>query len=205
MTYYCEWDGTVLTKVHVLQENPIEGVGYCAKCGSRVWGKGGDMGDGWKKAVAAARATQPRPKATPLQAQLKPPNHGECVFLDYWRKLSPGLIMAVCGPSLAGKVLAESFVITPESVGQEQPVFGPRGTWHFDFAFPLVSVGIEIDGGQGMNNNPHQKFTEKFERDRERDNWAVEHGWVVLRYTMAMLDNPDAVIGQVVRVVRGRL
>lgn len=158
------------------------------------------MGEGWKRAVQAARATQrPRPVTIP-----KAPNHGECTFLQMWKLLSPPLIVAACGTSLEGKRLAEGFAITPIEVGMEQPAFGPKDRWHFDFAFLLAKVAIEIDGGRGRNN-PHQVHNDKYEDDRRRDNRAQEEGWIVLRYTMAMLDSPDDVIGQVVRVVRGRL
>lgn len=137
----------------------------------------------------------------------KAPNHGECTFLQYWKMLSPPLIEAACGNSLEGKRLQQSFVIIPDQVTtdkRDQYCFGPRASWHADFAFADAKLFIEIDGGQ-KGNNPHQVHNNTFEADRERDNWCTEHGFAVLRYTMAAMDNPDAVIGQVVRTIRGRL
>jgi len=73
--------------------------------------------------------------------------------------------------------------------------------WRFDFAWPAYMVAVEIDGGQWKpGGGRHNR-----DSDREKVNAAQERGWCVLRYSGAMLNSPEAVIGQVVRALRGRV
>ena len=50
-----------------------------------------------------------------------------------------------------------------------------NGIYEYDFAFPLVKLDVEIDGGT------HK--TEKVKKiDRRRDDFSVKNGWKVLRF-----------------------
>jgi len=58
----------------------------------------------------------------------------------------------------------------------------PDAAWHKE---KLIT---EIDG-----HHSHSDYA-AFENDRRRQNELVKHGWTVLRFTWAMLDEPDMVI-----------
>lgn len=62
-----------------------------------------------------------------------------------------------------------------------------------DIAFPAEKLAIEIDG------RLHEDDPEVFQNDRYRQNALVSAGWVVLRFTYAMLVNdPDYVVRTIV-------
>ena len=74
-----------------------------------------------------------------------------------------------------------------------QHKFEPTRGWIADFVHIDSKTIIEIDGGMyiggvgGRHNRAHG-----YQRDRERDNWAVMTGWRVIRLTSMML-TPDYV------------
>lgn len=76
---------------------------------------------------------------------------------------------------------------------ETQYKFEPTRGWIADFVHLDSKTIIEIDGGMyiggvgGRHNRAHG-----YQRDRERDNWAVMTGWRVIRLTSAML-TPDYV------------
>jgi len=67
-----------------------------------------------------------------------------------------------------------------------------------DILFRKEKLAIEIDGRQ------YHSSKEAFEEDRRRQNDLVRAGWTVLRFTWAMLDEPDMVI-KVVKATLARL
>ena len=70
-------------------------------------------------------------------------------------------------------------------------------TIHPDVLFPEHRIVIEVDGRAF-----HSDAT-AFERDRERQNLLVLHGYRVLRFTWRMIaDNPEAVLATIRRALR---
>ena len=81
--------------------------------------------------------------------------------------------------------------------------FHPTRKWSFDFAFPDCGVAIELEGGAGTGGR-HTTFT-GFANDCEKYNAAAERGWLVLRYTGAMLKrDPIQMFEQIVRTCNAR-
>jgi very-short-patch-repair endonuclease len=65
--------------------------------------------------------------------------------------------------------------------------FNPDRRWRFDYAFPDLMIAVEIEGGvwiQGRHSRGMGMIN-----DMEKYNWAVLHGWRVLRYTPQQLGN----------------
>lgn len=64
------------------------------------------------------------------------------------------------------------------------------GTCYLDIAFKRERVAVEVDGWR------YHSTPEVFETDRARQNALVLDGWLVLRFTWAMLtQDPDYVVG----------
>ncbi len=87
----------------------------------------------------------------------------------------------------------------PTPVAQHRFVQG--GKWAFDFAWPDQRVACEIDGGQWQpGGGCHAR-----DGDRVKLNAAVLHGWQVLRFSGAMLEqDPAGCVGQVVTLLSTR-
>lgn len=62
-----------------------------------------------------------------------------------------------------------------------------------DVAFPEARLALEMDGVAFHTD------TERFIRDRQRQNDLVADGWTVLRFTWWDLQRPDEVVGRIVR------
>lgn len=96
---------------------------------------------------------------------------------------------------LEGRFLLAWRGLAPE--GAPEPVreyrFHPDRRWRFDFAWPAQQVAVAIDGGQWA---PHGGRHSR-DGDREKLNEAVLLGWCVLRYSGAMLDDPQGVVNEV--------
>lgn len=75
------------------------------------------------------------------------------------------------------------------------PVQTGGNSYLLDAAFVLAKVAIEVDGWEFHSSRS------AFEADRLRQNDLVAAGWTVLRFTPAMLDDPE----YVVRCVRAAL
>ena len=73
------------------------------------------------------------------------------------------------------------------------PVRSGGRLFYLDVAFALVGVAVEIDG------RLHEDDPDVFENDRERQNQLVLDGWVVLRFTWAMLTEQPEVVLQTIR------
>lgn len=63
--------------------------------------------------------------------------------------------------------------------------------WRFDFAWPDQLVACEVDGGT-WSNGAHVRGRH-FESDCEKVNEAACMGWLVLRFTGAMVEDGRAV------------
>jgi len=59
--------------------------------------------------------------------------------------------------------------------------FHPKRRWRFDFAFPLIKIAVEIEGGV-WSGGRHTRGA-GFIKDMEKYNAAVLLGWRVLRYS----------------------
>ena len=75
----------------------------------------------------------------------------------------------------------------------EEYRFHPVRRWRFDFAYVDRRLAIEIDGGQWKPRGGRHAS----DGDREKLNAAAVLGWRVLRYSGAMLKNPEKVMNQV--------
>ena len=70
--------------------------------------------------------------------------------------------------------------------------------WRFDFAYPEHLLAIEVDGGQWQSHGGrHSRDT-----DREKLNAAAVLGWRVLRYSGAMLRDPETVAREITTALR---
>jgi very-short-patch-repair endonuclease len=78
--------------------------------------------------------------------------------------------------------------------------FHPERQWQFDFAFPAVKLAVEIDGGQWASHGGRHSR----DSDREKLNAAAVLGWRVLRYSGAMLKDPESVVAEIVAALEGK-
>jgi hypothetical protein len=68
-----------------------------------------------------------------------------------------------------------------------------------DFAYPEMSLAIEVDGFAAHSS------LEAFRHDRARQNALVEAGWTVLRFTWTEVDSASPHVGRTIRAARRRL
>lgn len=85
----------------------------------------------------------------------------------------------------------------------DQPIEGAPAGWRVDFAVetgrPFTPrAAIEVEGGV-FSAGRHTRGV-GFTEDCEKYNWLTEHGWIVLRYTPAMIDS-GAALAQILRVL----
>lgn len=78
----------------------------------------------------------------------------------------------------ARRLIAEEGL--PSPVGQH-PVALPFADIHIDLAYPDIKLAVELDSYSWHLNR------KAMEQDRERDNALQMLGWIVLRFTWAML------------------
>ena len=69
--------------------------------------------------------------------------------------------------------------------------FHPLRRWRFDFAWPLLKIAAEVDGGI-YSRGRHVRGA-GFERDAEKGNAAVLAGWRVLHFTPRQVRSGSAV------------
>ena len=87
----------------------------------------------------------------------------------------------------------------PMIVPQHPLDFWASGRGRADLAIPAWRLLIEVDGRAW-----HARLRD-FDADRERDNFAVANGWVVLRFTALHLDrDPERVIEMVLQTGKAR-
>lgn len=68
--------------------------------------------------------------------------------------------------------------------------FHPTRRWRFDFAFPALRLGVEVEGGlysRGRHVRPAG-----YEADLEKYNAAALAGWMVLRFSPAQVRSGQA-------------
>lgn len=68
-------------------------------------------------------------------------------------------------------------------------------SWPIDIAMPKIRLAIEIDGFEFHSDR------RTFEWDREKADRLVEEGWTVIRVTWAMLQDPEAFVARVRKVM----
>lgn len=127
------------------------------------------MGEGWKRAVKAARATrEPQKKASKPKLP---------------RSLSKGeeQFMIHCRVSLH-----------PVNQPEREYQFIADRKWRFDFAWPSKKVAVEVEGGTAFGKSRHSRGT-GIEGDMRKYNRAALEGWTVLRYSTAMVMNAEAI------------
>ena len=71
--------------------------------------------------------------------------------------------------------------------------------WRADFAFVNERVLVEVDGGQWKPHGGRHNL----DADREKTNEAAARGYRVLRFSGAMLDEPDKVADVIRRALGG--
>jgi very-short-patch-repair endonuclease len=75
----------------------------------------------------------------------------------------------------------------------EQYRFHPTRKWRFDYAYPEQHLAIEVDGGQYTPRGGRHNT----DGDREKLNAAAALGWRILRYSGAMLKDPQRVAAEI--------
>lgn len=124
------------------------------------------------------------PKKYPRLTESRESN-AERVFMSYWTALN----------------------LMPLEDAHSQPVreykFDGMRNWRFDFAWPMVLVAVEIEGGVYVNGGHTRPAG--YQKDCEKYNKAIELGWRVLRFTPQMVEaNPIEVIRQIERVLQAK-
>jgi very-short-patch-repair endonuclease len=69
--------------------------------------------------------------------------------------------------------------------------FHPERRWRFDFAYPIIKVAIEVEGGTWAGGRHTRGYG--FEADCEKYNEAALAGWSVIRVTPKMVTDLRAV------------
>lgn len=70
---------------------------------------------------------------------------------------------------------------------KQEYLFCPDRKWRFDFAWPGMMLAVELEGAIWTNGR-HSRGPGIL-NDMEKYNWAVVHGWRVLRYSRDNLRN----------------
>jgi len=80
-------------------------------------------------------------------------------------------------------------------IGLPSPVreyrFHPHRRWRFDFAWPVLKIAAEVDGGI-YSRGRHVRGS-GFEKDAEKRNAAVLAGWRVLHFTPRQIKSGNAI------------
>lgn len=66
--------------------------------------------------------------------------------------------------------------------------FDEARMWRFDFAWPDLSVAVEVEGGQWIGGHGGTRFDQDCEKYAE----AAIRGWTVIRVSTDMVDNGRA-------------
>lgn len=89
----------------------------------------------------------------------------------------------------------ETFLLHCRAYGLE-PIreyqFTPTRKFKFDFAWPDLSLAVEVEGGTRFGLSRHSRG-DGFERDCEKYNLAALEGWRVLRFSTRMVESGDAI------------
>lgn len=88
-------------------------------------------------------------------------------------------------PSWAEETLALQLKLEKIPQPIREWTFHPTRKWRFDFAWPDYQIAIEVEGG--MHKIGRHQRAPGFQSDCEKYNEAAVLGWIVLRYTPAMI------------------
>lgn len=80
---------------------------------------------------------------------------------------------------------------------QKEYKFHTSRKWRFDFAFPQLKIGIEIEGG--LYSKGRHTRAQGYTNDCEKYNQATLLGWQVYRLTSLMFDDPFRYIDPLVK------
>lgn len=95
-------------------------------------------------------------------------------------------------------VLEPRFARLAASHGLPRAVFQHRvGEYRIDFAYPELKIAIEVDG------YAFHSGLEAHQRDRDRQNYLVSHGWTILRFTWADVVRRPGHVAQLVAAAIG--
>jgi hypothetical protein len=95
-------------------------------------------------------------------------------------------------------VLEPRFARLAASHGLPRPVFQHRvGEYRLDFAYPELKIAIEVDG------YAFHSGLDAYQRDRDRQNHLVAHGWTVLRFTWADVVRRPGYVAQLIAAAIG--
>ena len=76
-------------------------------------------------------------------------------------------------------------------VAEEEHKFLSHRRFRFDFAWPEVSIAVEIEGGTWVSGR-HSRGA-GFESDCNKYNFATRDGWRVYRFTTKMVESREAI------------
>jgi very-short-patch-repair endonuclease len=94
--------------------------------------------------------------------------------------------------TLAGQLRARSLSDDPLPEPLRQFRFDVGRKWRFDFAWPLLMVALEVDGGS-WSGGRHTRGA-GFEADCEKLSVAASYGWKVLRCTTKQVESGIALV-----------
>ena len=77
----------------------------------------------------------------------------------------------------------------PEGVREYR--FHPKRRWRFDYAWPVIKLAVEIEGGT-YSNGRHVRGS-GFQEDCIKYNAALDLGWKVYRYPSEMITSGEAI------------
>ena len=73
-----------------------------------------------------------------------------------------------------------------------QYAFHPERSWRFDFCWPTRHLAVEVMGGMWEAGGGAHQRARRYENDCEKANAAALMGWVLLRFTGAMVESGAA-------------
>ena len=71
--------------------------------------------------------------------------------------------------------------------------FHPTRKWRFDFAWPLLGLAVEVEGGVWIGGGGRHQRGKGFIEDCTKYNEAVILGWRVIRVTTEMVKSGEAI------------
>ena len=101
--------------------------------------------------------------------------------------------------------LADTLAFQIKALGLPEPErehrFHATRRWKFDFAWPMLGIAVECEGGTWGKKKSRHTTGSGFEGDCIKYNTATIFGWKVLRYTSTMIKSGRAV-NEIERVIK---